>query len=83
MDEKVKDILAGIQNGADATFSELTGVEAAFIAQETEEIMKLHREILGNYKREIDDIIGEFGDNPVQCLGILNEHLNGGRDIIF
>lgn len=83
MEEKVKDILAEITSGAEAKFKDCTGVEAAFIVQETNRIMDLHREVLGNQIKKINNIIGEFGDNPEVCLSIINETLNGGKDIIF
>ncbi len=39
--EKIADVLTEIQNGDGAEFKELTGIEKAFIAQETDRILKL------------------------------------------
>ena len=83
MEEKIKNILASITNGDDTNFNELKGIEAAFIAQETEEIMKLHREVLGQWKNKIDKIINEFDFDPKTCISIIDEHLNGKKETIF
>lgn len=83
MEEQIKDILAEITNGADAKFIELSGVEAAFVTQETERIMALHREVLGRQVKKINDIIEEFHNQPEGCLEIIYEALNGSKEVIF
>lgn len=39
--EKIADILAGISGGADTLYRELTGIQKAFVQQETSAIWKL------------------------------------------
>ena len=81
-EEQIKDILAEITDGADAKFIEVKSeVERAFIVQETERIMALHREVIGRWTRKINDLIEEVGDNPEQCLSIIGEQLNGGKEV--
>lgn len=38
---EIADILAGISNGADAKFSQLSGAERAFIEQETNRVLAI------------------------------------------
>lgn len=83
MEKEIKDILTAIKTAEGITFDKLTDKGKIFISQEAEKIMEMHREVLGVYKHKIQDIIAEFGENPKECLNILDEHLNGGKEIIF
>ena len=87
MEHKVLDILAEVSTDADTVFADLKGIQAAYVMQETERIMQLHREVLGtvltNQKEKLLQIVYEFEENPKECLSIVVEHLEGKRDVIF
>ena len=35
------------------------------------------------WKKKIEDIIAEFGDQPRTCFAIIDEHFNGKREIEY
>ncbi len=60
--EEIADILAAIQNGAETKYSELQGIEKAFIAQETDAILVIVAlKIFPKYLKKMKD---DLNPNP-------------------